>query len=87
MRPRRWPRPSRRGEDAARQDEGIGYFFFFADFLAAVVAAAGAAVGSVSGTLPVVTIWICRLTGEVGRAWSMNCSSPSPSDDSRLAEI
>src|SRR5690349_12713092 len=63
------------------------YFFFLADFLAAGVAAAGGAAGCCSGVFATVRIWICRLTGEAGRDWSMNCSSPTPSDWMRLPEI
>ena len=51
---------------AAVRQHGSNYFFFFAPFLAAVGAAVAGA--SVSGTLPIVMIWICWLTAEVGRA-------------------
>src|SRR6202012_2958989 len=82
----RWAFGDRRRKSIPQLPGWAGYFFFFfAGFLAAGVAAAGAA-GS-SGTFPTVTIWICRLAGEVGCAWSMNCSSPKPSDCRRLAEI
>src|SRR5581483_6823770 len=64
---------------------GPSYFFFFAPFLAAAGAAATGA--SVSGTLPIVMIWICWVTGEAGRAWSLNCSSPTPSDIRGLDDI
>src|SRR5581483_669002 len=75
-----------RKEQVDPQSPGrAGHFFFFAGFLAAGFAAAAG--GSASGTLPTVTIWICRLIGEVGCAWSMNCSSPRPSDCTRLFEI
>jgi hypothetical protein len=53
----------------------------------AAAGSAGVAGASVSGTLPIVMIWICWLTAEVGCAWSMNCSSPTPSDIRRLDEI
>ena len=41
---------------------------FFADFFAGFAALAGWAACSVSGTFPMVTIWIWRLAGEAGWA-------------------
>ena len=57
---------------------------FFPDF-APPVGCAGCSL--CSGNFAIVTIWICWLAGEVGCAWSMNCSSPSPSDATRFDEI